>query len=57
MVIFRLLLEDKINKGGIKQMKMTVYGKSKRTLTYFLKALANEVKEKNLIILNITKKL
>lgn len=57
MVIFRLLLEDKINKGGIKQMKMTVYGKSKRALTYFLKALANEVKEKNLIILNITKKL
>lgn len=48
MVIFRLLLEDKINKGGIKQMKMTVYGTSKRTLTYFLKALANEVKEKNL---------
>lgn len=38
-------------------MKMTVYGKSKRALTYFLKALANEVKEKNLIILNITKKL
>ena len=29
-------------------MKMTVYGKSKRALTYFLKALANEVKEKKL---------